>query len=98
MIDLLEDLFGFFGPEERFWIFIVDPNELFDCRDELWHTSKDAPANSLPGDLAKPSFYQVEPRGTGRSKVQMESGMFFKPLFHVGMVVRPVVVQNQVEG
>ena len=94
MIDLLQNFFDFLGPNERLGALVIDPNEIFNCCYQLRHAPKDASPYPLARDLTEPSLYKIQPRGTRRCKVQMESWMFLKPLFHIGVVVRPVVIQD----
>ncbi len=97
MVDLFQNLIDLFGPNERFWIFVIDSNKFFDRRNQLRNALEDASRNSLARDFTKPPLDQVQPRGTRRGKMQMELGMLLKPFLHIRMIVRPVVVQDQVE-
>ena len=55
-----------------------------------------APQSPL-GEVTKPAFDQVEP-GTGRgSKVQVKARMAMQPMLDAGMLVRGVVVHDQVQ-
>jgi hypothetical protein len=96
MADLFQDVFDLFGPNKWFWIPVVDPNKFIDRRDQLRHAFENASPDPLARDLSEPSLYKVHPRRTRRRKVQMKSGMLLKPLPHIGVLVCPVVVQNQV--
>ena len=98
MADLFQDVFDLFGPNKWFWIFVVDQNKFIDRRDQLRYASENASPDPLARDLSEPSLYKVHPRRTRRRKVQMKSGMLLKPLPHIGVLVCPVVVQNQVQG
>jgi hypothetical protein len=51
----------------------------------------------LIGKFAKPTLNEVEPRGTGGCKVQLESAVFFQPRFDFLVLVCAVVIQDQVE-
>ena len=98
MLDLLQNVVDGFGPHERLGILVIEPNELVDCRDPLRHALEDAAPNALARDLPEPPLDKVQPRGTRRGKVQMKSWMFRQPLLDMGVGVRPVIVQDQVEG
>ena len=91
MTDFLRNHFGGFGPHKGFGAVVVKPDELVDRRDQLRHAREDASSDPLAGDLGKPSLHQVQPRGAGWRKVQMEAGMLLQPRLHMGMGVRPVV-------
>lgn len=97
MADFFQYLVHFLGPRKGFWILIVDLNEFFDGSDEFRNASEHTSSNPLAGDFSEPAFDQVEPRGTGRGKVQVKARMFFEPPFDVRMFVRPIVVQDQME-
>jgi len=59
---------------------------------ETTHTVKAAAANGLPGNQCEPALDQIEPRGGGWSKVQMEVRMSRQPLPDCGMLVSSVVL------
>ncbi len=98
MLDLLQNVVDCFGPHERLGVLVRESNELVDRLDQFRDTLEDASPNPLARDLPEPSFDQIQPRGTRRGKVQVESWMLLKPRLHLGVVVCPVVVQDQVEG
>jgi hypothetical protein len=56
-----------------------------------------AAADGLAGDQGEPAFDQVEPRGTGRSEVQMEARVDSEPVRDRGMLVGPVIVADQMQ-
>ena len=68
-----------------------------DGRDELRHVVETAPPNALSRQLAEPPLDQIEPRTRGRNKMEMEARMPLEPGLHAGMLVRPVVVHNQMQ-
>jgi hypothetical protein len=53
--------------------------------------------NRLVGDHGEPALDEVQPRGTGRGEVHLEAGMLHEPLLHLGMLVRAVVVADQMD-
>lgn len=98
MLDLLQNVCDRFGSHERLWGLVVEPNELVDRCDQLRHAREDAAPNPLARNLTEPPLNPVQPRGTRRGKVQVKSWMFHEPLLDIGVVVRSVIVRNQVEG
>jgi hypothetical protein len=50
----------------------------------------------LPGDLAEPDLYLVEPGGVGRGEVTVEARSTGKPSTDLGVLVADVVVEDQV--
>ena len=60
------------------------------------NTSKCTTADSFSRDLAKPAFYQVEPRCACRCKMQNETRMFFQPSLHVRVIVCSIIIQDHV--
>jgi hypothetical protein len=98
MIDLLQNFFDFFRPHERLGILVIESNEILDGCDQLGLAFEHPALIPLARDLIKPSFNQIHPRGTRRGTMQMEPSMLLQPLFHLRVVVRPIVVQDQVKG
>ena len=47
--------------------------------------------------VTKEALDQIEPGGRGRREMHMEAGMLDQPGFHFGMLVRGVVVGNQMD-
>ncbi len=53
--------------------------------------------NPLVGDLAKPTFHQIQPRTARWNEVDVKPWMSFQPRLDLGMFVRVVVVHDQVQ-
>ena len=62
-----------------------------------WHTMKDTATNPFTSNFSEPSFNQVQPGGTGRGKMKVKMRMFAQPLFDIGMIMRTIVIQDQVK-
>src|SRR3990172_46532 len=97
MADLRQNLLYAGRPDERLGSIVVGFDEFLDGRDQLRNTREAAAANALVGQLAEPAFDQVEPRSRGRREVQLKASMLGQPALHLRMVVRAVVVQDQVD-
>ena len=65
------------------------------------HQLPNAGETAVPEDIlrqfAKEAFHQVEPGRTGRREVQVESGTPPQPLPYLLVLVRAVVVDDQVQ-
>ena len=94
MRDLLQTVVDGLGPHERLGVLVLEPNELVDRRPQLRHAVEDA----SPHALTEPPRDEVQSRGTRRRTVQMQSWRSRHPLLDMGVVVRPVIVQDQVAG
>ena len=54
-------------------------------------------ANGLTGNDGEPTFNQVEPRRAGWGEVQLHAGMRGEPLLYCRVLVRSVVIANQMQ-
>ena len=68
---------------------------VLDGFDELGYRVKGSTANALARDLGKPAFDLIQPRGTGRGKVNVITRVCIEPLLYLRMLVRAVVVQDE---
>jgi hypothetical protein len=68
-----------------------------DVGDQGPDAAKAARADDLGGDFAKEAFHQVKPRGRGRNKMEMKTGMTLKPSGNLGVLVGRVVVADDVK-
>src|ERR1700676_4170104 len=85
------------GPDERFRLLVPGSEELIDCLLQVSDAVEGTPANSLAGQFAEPSLDQIQPAGTGRHEMANKAGMAFQPGLHVGMLVRAVVVHDEMQ-
>jgi len=92
-----EDLIDFLSPDERLGLLIIKPNEILNARNKLRNASKHATSDLLAGQFSEPAFDQIQPRATRRREVHMKTGMLLQPLFNMGMRMRSIVVQDQME-
>lgn len=70
----------------------VIPQGLFQFR----HTAEDAVAQPIVRQVAEPTFDHVQPRARCGREVPVEPGMSLEPSVHFGVLVRGVVVDDQV--
>ncbi len=73
------------------------PQVVFDDGYQIRNTGKRTAANAFLREIAKPAFYQIQPRARGRSKVQMKPGVASKPGHYAGMFVCSVIVDDQMQ-
>ena len=72
-LNLIEDVDGPCGPDERFWVLVVVGEVTVDRDLEVKHASEDAAPDALAGDLSEEALDEVQPRAGGRCKVQMKA-------------------------
>ena len=65
--------------------------------DQLGQAAKDSSPQTPGGQVTKEALDHVEPRGARRSEVQMKTRMLLQPRFDLGMFVRGVVIQDQMQ-
>ena len=63
--------------------------------DQVADTVESLAANPLVGDLAKPTFHQIQPRTARRDEVDMESRVPLEPRFDLGMLVGALTCEVQ---
>ncbi len=66
-------------------------------QDQFLDVVKYAPAEALPGEIAEEALDHVEPRTAGWSEVHVETRMAGQPLLYLRVLVRGVVVGDQME-
>jgi len=58
---------------------------------------EDAPSEPLLSEIAEETLDHVEPRTAGRGEVHVKARMAGQPLLHFGVLVRGVVIGDQVQ-
>ena len=61
------------------------------------HAAEDSIADAVVCNVTKPAFDHIQPRTARGCEMQVESRMFLEPLRHVGVLVRGVVVDDQMQ-
>lgn len=84
-------------PHKGFRVRIGCGEELIDRPDQSRNTLETISPHPLLGQLSEPSLYQVQPRRTGRCKVEREPRVFVQPRFDLKLLVSPVVVNDEVQ-
>ena len=72
-------------------------NVVLDRLFQLLHAAEDSVANSIAGNVAEPAFDNVQPRTAGRGKVHVESLVALQPVLDFGMLVRGIVIDDQMQ-
>ena len=96
--DLREDAFDRGAPHEDARILVVAADVIFDHAGQFLHVVERAAAQALRGQIAKPTFDQIEPGTGGGSEVQVKAWMAPQPTRHIRMrelQVDPKVVADQ---
>ena len=69
----------------------------FNGRLQVRYAPEDA-TDSLVIQVAEPSLDKIQPTGIGGDEVRHKPRIPFLPRLHLGMLVRPVVVHDQMQG
>jgi hypothetical protein len=94
---LFDDVVGFRRPEKGAGIAIVSIDVFEDGLFEFGRAFEDATTHALVSDVPEEPFDHVEPRGAGGREVNMDSGAPRPPCFDFGMLVRCLVVADNVD-
>ena len=93
--DLFEDRLGRGSPDKGPAAGVVVLDELLNPGDEFLDTFKGAPTNGPLGDEIEPDLHLIEPGGIRRREVHMIAGTRRQPAIDRRMLVRAVVVHDQ---
>src|ERR687897_3043114 len=91
---LLDDVRGFFGPNEGRWMRSPLCDVAFDVADERADSLEGAAAHRLAREHAEPRLDHVQPRGALRGEVELDQRMRGEPRLHRRRRVRRRVVEN----
>lgn len=94
--DAGQDLIRGSGPDEGFWIFVVNFDVFANGGFEFFHTTEDPTTNPLVGDFGKPALHEVDPRPIGRGEVGVKAVALGKPVPDHRRFVRSIVVHDDV--
>src|ERR1017187_5973408 len=95
--DLFKDIGSLGGPDEWLWALVVLVDVISDSHDQLLGIVKDAATQPVLCDIAEEAFDHVQPPTAGRREVDVEPGMTREPSLHSRMLVRGVVIDDEVE-
>ena len=88
---------GFGSPDKGFGILIVYSDVRFDGHDQFWNAAKDTALEAVGRDAAEEALDHVEPRSGCRCEMDMKAGVFLQLFFDLEMLVRRVVVADQMQ-
>ena len=95
--DLGDDGFGRSRPDEWLGVFVSPIDVVGDGLDEL-SDAGDGEAFELPSrEFTEEALNEIQPRGGGRGEVELHSRVFLEPYPNSRMLVRSVVVENDVD-
>src|SRR3972149_2674177 len=81
-------------PDEGLGKFVVLSNVLIDGGDQFGNASEGTATDTLVRQFSKQTLHQIEPGRTGRCEMEMESRMSFQPAFDAGVLVRSVMIDD----
>ena len=70
---------------------------LVDSRDELWHAGEHTTTQAVLGDVSKKPLHHVQPGRRGWREMHVKSWMLVQPVLYHRMLMRGVVVNDQVQ-
>lgn len=94
---LLDDVGGLFGPDERRWGSVPPVDVVSNMLNQGTDRVNGASANRFAGENTEPGFNHVQPGGTGRGEMEMNTGMAFLPRSNFRSLVCRGVVENDVQ-
>ena len=80
---------------ERRGIRVITLNDQFDLLLEFAYAGEGIASNRALSDQRKPSLDLIEPRTVRWYKVEVKSGMSSQPCFYSGVLMRDVIVHDQ---
>lgn len=85
------------NPLEGARVFVVFADVLLDRFDEVAYGMESSTPDAFARDFGEPAFDLVQPRGTGGGKVNVIARVCAKPPFYFRMLMRTIVVQDQMD-
>src|SRR6266849_3698998 len=92
-----EDLVSSFGPNERFWCFVVNVDVVANGGFKVAGAAKDATPQLLRGQESKPTLDEIEPRSACWGEVKMKTWALQQPALNGGRLMSTVVVEDQMD-
>ncbi len=94
-LDFREDGIGRSRPHERVCVGVPFGRVAFDALDELRHLAERIAPNRLAGKDIEPDLHLIEPRSIGGGVVNVKSGTPCQPSLDLGLLMRGVVVDDE---
>src|ERR1700735_5688455 len=96
-LHFLEDILGFCRPNKRGGSFVIVSQVFLEGTNQIRHAVKDAAPQALFGHVSKEALHHIEPGRAGGREMQVKARTLGQPSLHRGMLMRRVIVQDQVE-
>ena len=96
-LDFGEDILCRSCPDKGLGRLVARFQVLVDGGLEFGNTAEHAAADALLCQLAEPALDEIEPRRRRGNEVKVEAGVLREPLLHLLMLVRGVVVHDQMQ-
>ena len=93
----VEDRIGSFCPDEGFGVGVVAKEIIVDRLLQLRDACECTAPNALGRDLGEKALDEIEPGCAGGREVQMEAPVLGEPRLHFRRLVRPIVVEHEME-
>ena len=93
----MQDRIGSGSPGEGFAALVVSGDEVIDLADQVCHAGEGAAANCLVGDQSEEALDLVEPGTVGWDEVDMPARPLGQPSFDPRVLVRAVVVYDEMD-
>ena len=84
-------------PHEWFRVGVGRGEEAVYGSNELWNALETVTPHPLFGQFSKPPLNQVQPGRTGGGEMEREPRMFLQPSLHTGLLVSPIVIDDEVQ-
>ena len=94
--DLLQDISGAGGPDERLGALVVVIDVVSDRGDEFFDIAKDAAAQPVLSQIPKEAFHHIQPGRTGGREVHVKTRVTLDPTLHAIVFVGAGVVTDHV--
>jgi hypothetical protein len=96
-LDLREDRVSRRGPHKGVAVPVVMVHEVLDLGHQVPDAAEGAATDGALGDKVEPDLHLVQPRGIGRRVVHVEARVSPQPASHRGVLVRGIVVDDQMD-
>ena len=94
--DLLQDVSGAGGPDERLGALVVVIDVVSERGDEFFDIAKDATAQPVLSQIPKEAFHHIQPGRTGEREVHVKTRVALEPALHAIVFVGAGVVTDHV--
>jgi len=97
MVDFSKDMIHLLHPDERLRFTIVDSYAFAIRINQLSDAGERPSSDPFSSQFCKPAFNHIHLRRIGRREEELETRVIGQPLFYCRMIMRSVVIQDQME-